>query len=146
MYNLSWTSPLLEKDNSKINPVYNTKNYECSQYRKKKMDLYDQGVNYNKIFCMGSFKCYVTLTGCMWEVVKFSGNKRYKGVRCNIISVMRGWVGVQFPEKKRYVSLEWPLSSEFNPLNHEKTGSRFPHPGFTAKKIQKNLFSNFLAR
>ena len=41
--------------------------------------------------------------------VKFSRKKRYEGVRFNVISVTRGWVGVQFPEKKRYVTLEWPL-------------------------------------
>ena len=36
--------------------------------------------------------------------------KRYKGLRFNIISVMRGWVRVQFPPKKKhYVTLEWPL-------------------------------------
>ena len=35
MCNLPWTPPLLEKDNSNIYPVYNTKKYECSQYRKK---------------------------------------------------------------------------------------------------------------
>ena len=39
--------------------------------------------------------------------VKFSGKKRYEGVRFNVISVTRGWV--QFPGKKRYVTLEWPL-------------------------------------
>ena len=33
--------------------------------------------------------------------VKFSGKKHYKGVRFNVISIARrGWVGVQFPEKK----------------------------------------------
>ena len=26
--------------------------------------------------------------------------KHYEGVRFNVISVMRGWVGVKFPEKK----------------------------------------------
>ena len=31
--------------------------------------------------------------------VTFSRKKRYEGVRFNIISVMRGWVGIQFPEK-----------------------------------------------
>ena len=31
--------------------------------------------------------------------VSFSGKKSYKGVRFNVISVTRGWVGVQFPEK-----------------------------------------------
>ena len=38
------------------------------------------------------------------------GKKGYEGVRFNVISVTRGWVGVQFPEKKRYVTLGWPLS------------------------------------
>ena len=33
-------------------------------------------------------------------VSHFPGEKRYKGVRFNVISVTRGWVGVQFPEKK----------------------------------------------
>ena len=32
---------------------------------------------------------------------------RYEGVRFNVISVTRGWVGVQIPGKKRYVTLEW---------------------------------------
>ena len=43
--------------------------------------------------------------------VTFSGKKRYKGVRYNAISVTRGWVGVQFPGEKCYVTLEWPLKS-----------------------------------
>ena len=38
--------------------------------------------------------------------VKFSGKNRYEGVRFNVISVTREWVGVQFPEKKLYVTLE----------------------------------------
>ena len=44
--------------------------------------------------------------------VKFSGKKRYEGVRFNVISVTRGWVRVLFPRKKRYVTvtLEWPPS------------------------------------
>ena len=37
MCNLAWTPPFLGKDNPKINPVYNTKTYESSQYRKKNM-------------------------------------------------------------------------------------------------------------
>ena len=41
--------------------------------------------------------------------VKFSGKKHYNGVRFNVISVTRGWVGVQLPDKKRYATLEWPL-------------------------------------
>ena len=38
--------------------------------------------------------------------------KRYECVRFNVIGVTRGWVGVQFPEKKRYVTLEWPVTSD----------------------------------
>ena len=52
----------------------------------------------------GPFKCYVTqmgVGGCQifWK-------KRYEGVSFNVICVTRGWVGIQFPEKKRYVTLE----------------------------------------
>ena len=38
--------------------------------------------------------------------VTFSGEKPHEGVRFNVISITRGCVGVQFPEKKRYVTLE----------------------------------------
>ena len=31
--------------------------------------------------------------------VKFLGKKRYEDVRFNVISVTRGWAGVNFPEK-----------------------------------------------
>ena len=31
--------------------------------------------------------------------VRFSGKKCYEGVMFNVISITRGWVGVQFPEK-----------------------------------------------
>ena len=48
-----------------------------------------------------NFKCYV-------GVVSFPRKKRYEGVRFNVISVMR--VGVKCPGKKRYVTLEWPLT------------------------------------
>ena len=41
----------------------------------------------------------------------FPEKTHYEGVRFNVISVMRGCVGVQFPRKKRYVTLEWPLVS-----------------------------------
>ena len=39
----------------------------------------------------------------------FQEEKRYEGVRYNVIGVTRGCVWVQFPGKKRYVTLEWPL-------------------------------------
>ena len=54
----------------------------------------------------GPFKCYVTQMGV--GGLRFSVKKRYEGVRFNVISITRGWVGVQFPHKKRYVTLEWP--------------------------------------
>ena len=55
--------------------------------------------------------CYVTLMGWEGGGVKFSGKKRYEGVKLNVISVTRGWVGVQFAGKKHYVTLEWPPTS-----------------------------------
>ena len=54
----------------------------------------------------GPLKYYVTQMGV--GDVKFSRKKRYKRVNFNVISVTRGWVGVQFPGKKCYVTLEWP--------------------------------------
>ena len=39
---------------------------------------------------------------------QLSRKKRYEGVWFNVIRVMRGWVGVKFPGKQRYVTLEWP--------------------------------------
>ena len=47
----------------------------------------------------------------MWEGVSFSGKKRYEGVQFNIISVTSGWLGVKFPGKRCYVTLEWPLGN-----------------------------------
>ena len=35
--------------------------------------------------------------------------KHYEGLWFNVISIARGWVGVNFEKKKRYVTLEWPL-------------------------------------
>ena len=53
----------------------------------------------------GTFKCYVTPMGVGSHIFP---KKRYEGVMFNVISVTRGWVGVQFPEILRYVTLEWP--------------------------------------
>ena len=39
----------------------------------------------------------------------FQGENRYEGVRFNVISIMRGWMGVQIPGKKHYVTLEHSL-------------------------------------
>ena len=44
--------------------------------------------------------------------VTFSGQKRYEGVRLNVISITRGWVGggSNFQEKSTgYVTFELPL-------------------------------------
>ena len=51
----------------------------------------------------GPFKSYITQMGG-WVGVNFSGKKHYEGVRCNDISVTRGWVGVQFPEEEKSVT------------------------------------------
>ena len=48
-------------------------------------------------FSMGPFKCYVTPMGV--RGVRFSGEKRYEGVRFNVISVTRGSVGSNSQEK-----------------------------------------------
>ena len=42
----------------------------------------------------------------------FLEKKRYEGVRFDVISFTRGWVGVQFLGKKRYITLEWPPKTE----------------------------------
>ena len=46
---------------------------------------------------LGPFKCYVTQMGVGGGLIFLE--KRYEGVMFNVISVTRGWVGVQFPEK-----------------------------------------------
>ena len=46
----------------------------------------------------GPFKCYVTQWG-MGGVSAFPEKKRYEVIQFNVISVTRGWMGVQFPEK-----------------------------------------------
>ena len=40
-------------------------------------------------------------------------------LRVDVISVTRGWLGVQFPEKKHYVTLEWP------PKQYHLVGSKY---------------------
>ena len=40
-------------------------------------------------------------------------------MRCKV-RVMRGWVGVQFPEKKRFVTLEWPLTLKMLNLTNQR--------------------------
>ena len=46
-------------------------------------------------------------------VSAFQEKKCYGGVRFNVISVTRGWVGVKFAGKKRFVTLEWTLNCTY---------------------------------
>ena len=77
--------------------------------------LFDQMIGSSNCWCSieGQFKCYLAQIGV--GGVKFSGEKRYEGVVCNVISITRGWVGVQFPGKKRYITLERSLTA----FNHQ---------------------------
>ena len=50
--------------------------------------------------------------------VSFLGKERYEGVPFNVISVTRGWVGVKFPGKKRYVTLELAPNVILNSIAH----------------------------
>ena len=43
-------------------------------------------------------------------------SEKSEGVRFNIISVTRGWVGFEFTGKKSYVTLEWPLTAKISAL------------------------------
>ena len=38
---------------------------------------------------------------------QLSQKKCCEGVQFNVISVTRGWAGINFPGKKHYVTLEW---------------------------------------
>ena len=53
--------------------------------------------------------------------VRFPGNKRYEGVRFNVITITRGWVGIKFPGKKHYVTLEWILSRVYIVFMEERS-------------------------
>ena len=46
------------------------------------------------------------------SVSDFSEKSVTKICGSTLFSVSRGWVGVEFPGKKRYVTLEWPLAGE----------------------------------
>ena len=48
-------------------------------------------------------------------VLNFPPKKHYEDVRFNVISVMRGWVGVRFAGKKHYLTLELPLIFQYFP-------------------------------
>ena len=72
-------------------------------------DLPAEAVDSNRSRPKGPFKCHVMQMGVGGVI--FSGGKRYEGISFNVICVTRGWVGVHFPEKKRYVTLAWPQSA-----------------------------------
>ena len=48
---------------------------------------------------MGAIQVLRNAVGGGVRDVSFPGKKRYEGVWFNVISVTRGWVGVQFPGK-----------------------------------------------
>ena len=48
---------------------------------------------------MGAIQVLRNADGVGGGGVWFSGEKRYEDVMFNVISVTRGWVGVQFPGK-----------------------------------------------
>ena len=52
----------------------------------------------------GPLKCYVAQM--RWRVSDFR-EKSVTMVTFNVSSLTRGWVGVQFPGTKCYVTLEW---------------------------------------
>ena len=54
-------------------------------------------INLVENLILGPFKCYVMQMGV--GVSDFLGKKRYEGVRGNVISVTRGWVGSNFQKK-----------------------------------------------
>ena len=59
--------------------------------------------------------------------VNFSGKKRYEGVTFNVISVTRGWVGVNFPEKSVTQHLNGPSCRHYT--------------GFAQAKISRDIFN-----
>ena len=62
------------------------------------------------------------------EVVSyFSEKKQCEGVRLNVISVTRRWVGVNFPGKTRHVTLEWPPNQIYR-KKHQKNRTHLPRP------------------
>ena len=57
---------------------------------------------FGEVTTKGQLKYYVMEWGWGWGGaggLRFSGKKHYEGVRFNVISVTRGWVGVKYPGK-----------------------------------------------
>ena len=58
------------------------------------------------------FNSYMKSSGyrsSQWQCVH-NGYPYTTALRYNVLSIRRRWEGVKFPEKKHYVTLEWPLS------------------------------------
>ena len=66
--------------------------------------MIDRHLHLIDMYNLGAFPVLRNADGVGFGGVKFSGKKRYEGARFNVISVTRGWVGVQFPGKKHYVT------------------------------------------
>ena len=56
-------------------------------------------LTYRIIYTLGAIQVLRNADGVEGGGVTFSGKKRYEGVMFNVISVTRGWLGVQFPGK-----------------------------------------------
>ena len=61
--------------------------------------VYARGSKISHTGGKGPFKCYVTQMGVGGGVSYLTEKSPYEGVMFNVISVTRGWVGVQFQEK-----------------------------------------------
>ena len=53
---------------------------------------------------------------------QISRKKCCKGVVFNVISATTRWLGIKFPEKKRYVTLEWPIADWIGHYGMSKGG------------------------
>ena len=89
---------------------FNRATYNLQMWKGLSCCRYENEPDFTRNFYVGGhFKCYMP-----WGWGGGGQNSRekcYEGVSFNIISVTRERVGVKFAEKKRYVTLEWPLGS-----------------------------------
>ena len=72
-------------------------------------------MTYRHILAVGAIQVLCNAVGGGGVCVSFPKKKHYEGVQFNVTSVTRWWVGVKFPGKKRYVTLEWPHTGEYCP-------------------------------
>ena len=74
-----------------------------------------QSVSFIDVSLYGAIQVLRNADPWGWRCVRWSRKKRYEGVRFKVIQRYEGvGGGIQFPGKKRYVTLEWPLSRHFS--------------------------------